>query len=143
MSPALAQREIALAAVALLAGVGSLALASRGGHSTTQSRLKPLTLDGGHWRVDLAGGSQVRYGRRTNCSIVLRPSTIGVTDPVLPCGVKLYLAYGNSAEVLTQVIERRAVPPGRKFELTPKLAEKLGVDGVQPVRWAFAGVTSQ
>ena len=143
MSPALAQREVALAAVALLAGVGSLAIASRGGHSTTQSRLQPLTLNGGHWRVDLAGGSQVRYGRRTNCSIVLRPSTIGVTDPVLPCGVKLYLAYGNSPEVLTQVIERRAVPPGRKFELTPKLAEKLGVDGVQPVRWAFAGLTSQ
>src|SRR5207244_5794016 len=104
MSPALAQREVALAAVALLAGVGSLAIASRGGHSTTQSRLQPLTLNGGHWRVDLAGGSQVRYGRRTNCSIVLRPSTIGVTDPVLPCGVKLYLAYGNSPEVLTQVI---------------------------------------
>jgi hypothetical protein len=143
VSPALAQREIALAAVALLAALGSLALASRGDRAKAQSRLEPLTLEDGHWRVDLAGASPVRYGRRTNCSIVLRPSTIGVTDPVLPCGVKLYLQFENSPEVLTQVIERRAVPPGRKFELTPKLGEELGLDGVQQVRWAFAGISSQ
>lgn len=142
LSPALAQREVALGAVALLAAVGSLALASHRGHAKAASRLEPLTLGGGQWRVDLAGASPVRYGRRTNCSIVLRPSTIGVTDSVLPCGVKLYLAYGNSPEVLTQVIERRAVAPGRKFELTPKLAEELGVDGVQEVSWAFAGTRS-
>lgn len=142
LSPALAQREIALAAITLLAAVGSLALASHRDHAQASSQLEPLTLDGGRWRVDLAGASPVSYGRRTNCSIVLRPRTIGVTDSVLPCGVKLYLAYGNSPEVLTQVIERRPVPPGRKFELTPKLAEELGVDGVQPVRWAFAGTRS-
>ena len=139
MSPALAQREIVLAAVALLAAIGSLALTSHAGHAKTQGLLQPLTLDGGRWRSNLAGATPVRYGRRTNCSILLRPSTIGVTDSVLPCGVKLYLAYGNSPEVLTQVIERRPVPPGRKFELTPKLAEKLGIDGVQKVRWVFAG----
>jgi len=139
MSPALAQREIALAAVALLAAIGSLALTSHGGHAKTRGLLQPLTLDGGRWRANLAGATPVRYGRRTNCSILLRPSTIGVTDSVLPCGVKLYLAYGNSPQVLTQVIERRPVRPGRKFELTPKLAEQLGIDGVQKVRWVFAG----
>jgi hypothetical protein len=139
MSPALAQREIALAGVALLGAIVSLALTSHGGHAKTRGLLQPLTLDGGRWRVNLAGASPVRYGRRTNCSILLRPSTIGVTDSVLPCGVKLYVAYGNSPEVLTQVIERRPVPPGRKFELTPKLAEKLGIDGVQKIRWVFAG----
>jgi hypothetical protein len=58
---------------------------------------------------------------------------------VLPCGVKLYVVYGNSPEILTQVIARRPVPPGRKFELTPKLAEELGIDGVQRIRWVFAG----
>ena len=40
---------------------------------------------------------------------------------MLPCGIKLYVAYGNSPEILTQVIQRKPVPPGRKFELTPKL----------------------
>jgi hypothetical protein len=141
MSPALAQREIALAAVALLAAIGSLALTSHSGDAKTRGSLQPVTLEGGRWRANLAGATPVHYGRRTNCSILLRPSTIGVTDSVLPCGVKLYLAYGDSPEVLTQVIERRPVLPGRKFELTPKLAEKLGLDGVQKVRWVFAGTS--
>jgi hypothetical protein len=57
---------------------------------------------------------------------------------VLPCGIKLYLAFKDSPEVLTQVIDRRPVAPGRKFELTPNLAEQLGVDGVQRIRWVFA-----
>jgi hypothetical protein len=141
VSPALAQREIALAGVALVAAIISLALTSHNSHAKTRGLLQPVTLEGGQWRVDLAGARPVQYGRRTNCSIVLQPSTIGVTDSVLPCGVKLYLAYGDSPEVLTQVIERGAVPSGRKFELTPKLAEKLGIDGVQKIRWVFAGTS--
>jgi hypothetical protein len=40
--------------------------------------------------------------------------------------------------IFTQVIDRRPVLPGRKFDLTPKLAEELGVDGVQRIRWVFA-----
>jgi len=138
MSPALAQREVALAGVALLAAILSLALTSHRGHAQTRGLLEPVTLNGS-WRVSLAGAEPINYGRRTNCSILLRPNTIGITDSVLPCGVKLYVAYGNSPEILTQVIERKPVPPGRKFELTPKLAEKLGIDGVQKIRWVFAG----
>jgi hypothetical protein len=141
MSPALAQREVALAGVALLAAIASLALTSHGGHAKTRGSLRPVTLNGS-WRESLAGAEPVQYGRRTNCSIVLRPDTIGVTDSVLPCGVKLYLAYGDSPEILTQVIERKPVPPGRKFELTPKLAEELGIDGVQQIRWVFAGTAT-
>ncbi len=98
-----------------------------------------MTLDGGHWRTSLGGATAARYGRRTNCGIILRPGTIGITDSVLPCGIKLYVYYENSPQVLTQVIEHRPVPPGRRFELTPRLAEKLGVDGVQQIRWVFAG----
>jgi len=142
VSPALAQREIALAGVALLAAIVSLALTSQRSHPKTKALLQPVTLDGGRWRVSLAGASPVRYGRRTDCAIVLEPNTIGVTDSVLPCGVKLYVAYGNSPEILTQVIERSPVPPGRKFELTPRLAEELGIDGVQNIRWVFAGEAS-
>jgi hypothetical protein len=138
MSPALAQREVALAGVALLAAIVSLAVTSHGGDAKTRGLLQPVTLNGS-WRESLAGAEPVQYGRRTNCSIVLRPNTIGVTDSVLPCGVKVYLAYGDSPEILTQVIERKPVPPGRKFELTPKLAEELGIDGVQEIRWVFAG----
>jgi len=56
---------------------------------------------------------------------------------VLPCGAKIYIEF-DGREVLTQVIDRRPVAPRRKFELTPNLAEQLGVDGVQRIRWAFA-----
>jgi hypothetical protein len=139
MSPALAQREIALAAIALLGAIVSLALTSHGDSTKTRGLLQPVTLQGGQWRSSLAGASPTRYGRRTNCGIVVEPGTIGVADSVLPCGIKLYVAYRNSPHILTQVIERRPVPPGRKFELTPRLAEKLGVDGVQKISWVFAG----
>jgi hypothetical protein len=139
VSPALAQREIALAGVALLAAIVALAVTSHGKGAKTQALLQPVTLDGGAWRTNLAGATPTRYGRRTDCGVLLRPGTIGITDSVLPCGIKIYVAYKDSPEILTQVIERRPVPPGRKFELTPRLAERLGVDGVQRIRWVFAG----
>jgi hypothetical protein len=139
VSPVLAQREIALAGVALLAAIASLALTSHGHKNTTRSLLQPVTLQGGRWRSSLAGGTLERTGRVTNCGIVIKPGTLGVTDSVLPCGIKLYVAYKNSPHFLVQVIERKPVPPGRKFLLTPSLAERLGLDGVQRIQWVFAG----
>ena len=141
MSPVIAQREIALAGVALLAAVVSLALTSHGGKQGTRSLLQPVTLQGGKWRSSLAGGTLQNTGRVTNCGVVIQPGTLGVTDSVLPCGIKLYVAYGNSPHFLVQVIERGPVPPGRKFELTPALAQKLGLDGVQRIQWVFAGTS--
>jgi hypothetical protein len=141
ISPALAQREIALAAIALLGAIVSLALTSHGSSAKTRGLLQPMTLQGGQWRTSLAGASPAHYGHRTSCGIVVEPGTVGVADSVLPCGIKLYVAYKNSPHILTQVIAHRPVPPGRKFELTPRLAEKLGIDGVQKIRWVFAGAT--
>ena len=63
---------------------------------------------------------------------------MGVTDPILRCGARIYVAFANSPHVLTQVIDRGAVVPGRRFDLTPALADKLGVHGVQRIRWVFA-----
>jgi hypothetical protein len=143
MNPVIAQREIALAGVALLAAVVSLALTSHGGKQQTKSLLQPVTLQGGQWRTSLAGGTLEKTGRVTNCGKVIEPGTLGVTDSVLPCGIKLYVAYGNSPHFLVQVIERRPVAPGRKFELTPALAQKLGLDGVQRIQWVFAGTPVQ
>jgi hypothetical protein len=143
VSPALAQREVALAAIALLAAIVALALTPHGSRAKTQSLLQPVTLDGGRWRTSLAGATPGRFGHRTSCGVLLRPSTIGITNSVLPCGIKLYLAFEDSPRILTQVIERRPVPPGRKFELTPRLAERLGVDGVRKIRWVFAGTAPQ
>ncbi len=137
MSAASVQRQVALGGIALLAATVALALTS---HSTdAKIRLpQPVPVAGGGWYSALAGAGQARYGRRTRCGVLLKPGTLGVTDSVLPCGILVYVSYKNSPHILTQVIDRRAVVPGRKFDLTPKLAEDLGVDGVQRIRWVFA-----
>jgi len=123
----------------LLAAVVSLALTSHNGKQQTRSLLQPVTLQGGQWRTSLAGGTLQKTGRVTNCGVTIQPGTLGVTDSVLPCGIKLYVAYENSPHFLVQVTEHGPVPPGRKFELTPALAGKLGIDGVQRIQWVFAG----
>ena len=56
---------------------------------------------------------------------------------MLPCGAKIYLAFGRK-RVLTQVVDRGPAEPGREFDLTPALARLIGLHGVQAVRWAFA-----
>jgi hypothetical protein len=139
VSPALAQREVALAGIALLAAIVSLALTSHRDHPKTLALPPPVLVSGQGWYTDLAGARTGGVGGLTNCGIVIRPATVGVTSSVLPCGIKVYIAYKDSPEILTQVIERRPVVPGRKFDLTPKLSEELGVDGVQRIRWVFAG----
>jgi hypothetical protein len=132
------QRQVALAAIALLAAIVALALTSRGEGQSSTGLPQPVPVAGGGWYTALAGAQQPRYGRRTRCGYTLRPGTVGVTDSVLPCGILIYVAYKDSPHILTRVIDRRPVLAGRKFDLTPKLAEDLGVDGVQRIRWVFA-----
>ncbi len=137
MNPALAQREVALGGVALLATVVALAVTSPRA-SDAGGGLKPVLVPGGGWYTALAGAQPGRYGTRTNCGVLLRPSTKGVTDSVLPCNVRLFVSYGHSPRILTQVIAQRPVVPGRRFDVTPALAEQLGIEGVQRIRWVYA-----
>jgi hypothetical protein len=132
---ALAQREIALAAVALLAAVVGLAIASgRGGSTTSQ----PLPARVGDWQHAAAAQTGRDLQRRTTaCGVHLTPTSTGVAHPVLPCGAKLYIGYGNQ-EVLTQVIARGPEQPGLQFGLTRALAQALGVRGTVTVRWVLA-----
>jgi hypothetical protein len=137
LSPALAQREVALAGVALLAAVVALAVASPR-HESTSGHLTPVLVPGGGWYTALAGARPVRYGTRTNCGVLLRPTTRGVVDSVLPCNVKLFVSFGKSDRILTQVIARRPVVPGRRFDVTPALADDLGIHGVERIKWVYA-----
>jgi hypothetical protein len=137
MTAASVQRQVALAGVALLAAVVALALTAHDKSRAVTGLPQPVQVAGG-WYTALAGAERPRYGKRTRCGYVLRPGTEGVTDSVLPCGVLVYVAYKNGPQILTRVIDRRPVLPGRKFDLTPRLAEELGVDGVQRIRWVFA-----
>ena len=137
MNPALAQREVALAGVALLAAVAALAVTSPRA-SNPSGNLNPVPVPGGGWYTALAGARPVRYGTRTSCGVMLRPTTRGVVDSVLPCNIKLFVAFGSSARILTQVVARRPVVPGRRFDVTPALAEDLGIQGIQRIKWVYA-----
>ncbi|HEV8098283.1 MAG TPA: hypothetical protein VGP56_03995 [Gaiellaceae bacterium] len=138
MSAASVQRQVVLAGVALLAAILALVLSQRDKSQAVTGIPQPVPVAGGGWYSALAGAERPRYGRSTRCGYALQAGTEGVTDSVLPCGILVYVSYKDSPRILTRVIDRRPVLPGRKFDLTPKLAEELGVDGVQRIRWVFA-----
>jgi hypothetical protein len=68
---------------------------------------------------------------------MLDPDTLGVVHPVLPCGAKLFVEY-NGRRVFTEVVDRSAVARTEEMDLTPALADRVHLTGVQEIRWAFA-----
>jgi rare lipoprotein A (peptidoglycan hydrolase) len=130
-------RQLALAAAALLGVVVALAIEHRTTHVSQAAGLpQPVAASFSGWSRALAGVSP-KAAERTACGWVLQPGTLGVAHPVLPCGAKLFLAYGNQ-RVLTRVVDHGQVGQGREFDLTPALAKRLGLRGVQAIRWTFA-----
>ena len=123
-----ARRVASLSAVAVLA----VAIAIYVGHRNRHHSSLPEGV--GPWTTALA--APFAKSGRTACGVEMTQSTVGVGHPVLPCGVRIYVRFGNRT-VLTTVIDRGDVPPGRELNLTPKLAELLGVQGTQPVQWRF------
>ena len=135
----LAQRELALASVALLASVVGLAVAaSREARADDPALPKAVPAPGGGWYTALAASGGKSFAqRRTACGHVVGARTLGVAHQALPCDVKIFISY-NAREVLTQVIARGPYVPGREFELSPALADVLGLEGTQPIRWRYA-----
>lgn len=140
MSAGLVQRVLALAGIALLAGLGALALSSRRAESASERlALRPIPTPDGGWYSDLAAAEGERAeGRRSKCGHVITSETLGVAHPVLPCDIKLFIRYGDR-EVLTQVIDVGPRVPGRAFGLTRALAREIGLRGTQRIEWRFAG----
>jgi hypothetical protein len=136
--PAVLHRLVVLAAVALLAGVGAVALASRDdrGGTATQVRAVP-TPDGGWYTALAASRGPAGDAERTTCRLVLSGRSLGVTHPTLPCGAKIFVSYAGT-ELLTEVIDTRLKEPGRQFELTEALARRLELEGTQEIEWRFA-----
>jgi rare lipoprotein A (peptidoglycan hydrolase) len=132
MRPVLAVREVALAGLALLAAAGALAV-------TAQTRSKNDTTpqpEGSY--VALAGSSgPAAFGRSTACGGVLHADTMGVAHPTLPCGARVFITF-HGQTVLTQVVDRGPYVPGRQFDLTDALARRIGLQGVQKIRWSYA-----
>ena len=51
-------------------------------------------------------------GTTTACGVELGRQTMGLADPVLPCGAKIYVGFGGE-DVLTQVVAPGRGPPAR------------------------------
>jgi len=139
VTAALVQRELSLIGAAVLAVVVALAIAAR--HHTVsagESRLPPPAVSQlSGWYSALAGVRRRPLASGSSgCGTLLDPKTLGVDHPVLPCGAKIYVAY-NGKTVLTTVVDRGPLRPGYEFELTPALAELVGLTGVQRIRWSF------
>jgi len=135
MRRGLAQREFALAAVALLAAVVALAVVSK-----TRSTSTNLPAAYGSYPARAGAADASAIGKRTACGTVIRARTKGVAHPVLPCGARIYITF-NGKHVLTQVIDRGPSRGDREFELTPALAKVLGLSGVERIRWSYAAST--
>jgi rare lipoprotein A len=132
MRPRLAQREVALAGLALLAVAVSLAVNAQTRESTSTAPQPE-----GSYTAFAGSSGPAAFGRRTACGGVIRPDTIGVAHPTLPCGARVFITY-HGQTVLTQVVDRGPYVPGRQFDLTDALARRLGLRNVQQIHWSYA-----
>ncbi len=137
----LAVRQLSLLAAGLLAVMVAVAVAARHEHTTrtaVSTLPRPAISDVTGWYTALADvRTRALGGHPSGCGTLLRPDTLGVAHPVLPCGAKLFVRYGGKT-VLTEVVDRGPPAPGHDFDLTAALARRLGVQGVQVVAWTFA-----
>jgi len=132
------QRLAALAAATLLLGTLGVALSQAGRESSESALPEPAVGPWGGWTTVLAGVAPQAppAGRKSGCDWVVVPGTQGVIQPTLPCGSRLYVEY-RGRRALTQVVAKLPVGQGRQLDVTPRLAKRLGLEGVREVRWAF------
>ncbi len=135
----LAQRVAALAAAALLAGVFGVALSEAGQDDPSIAAPQPSVGAWGGWESALVGVAPAipRSDSHGDCGWFLNGRTLGVFHPVLRCGARIFLEYGNR-RVLTRVVAHSPVGENREFDLSRALALRLGLDGVREVQWAYA-----
>lgn len=128
----LAQRLIALAGVAMLAVIVSLAASGKG-----KDPFVPLPHAVGLYSALASTTGPLEVGSSTDCDIVIGKRTEGVASPVLPCGMQLFLTF-RKAHVLVTVIDRTLGGNDRQFDLTPTLARRLGLRGLKRLQWSYA-----
>ena len=140
MTRAFAQRQLILAGVALLAAIVALVVTERRSSGEAEEGAPErgsVAVVGEGWYQAVAAPYRPTAGDRTGCGIVLKADTPGVAHPVLPCGAKIVLSH-DGREVLTEVIDRGPGVPGRDFDVTLAVAQRLGLTGQQPISWRFA-----
>jgi hypothetical protein len=135
MNARLARRQAALAAVALIGALGAIALSQIGDDSDAASTPTPQTATTA-WEEAQVGVFDPP-AEPTSCGVTVTDATAGITHPVLPCGANVVIQH-EGKEARAAVVQQGPVAAGTAFELSPGLAEALGVAGVATVRWRFA-----
>jgi rare lipoprotein A len=72
------------------------------------------------------------YGNGVACGGTLMPGTMGVAHKTLPCGTEVKLRY-RGRTVTVPVIDRGPYVPGRDYDLTEAVKERLGFPGIGTV----------
>ena len=132
MSPTTIQRTIWLAAITLIVAVAALAFARRSG-----SGHPPIPGAVGPYYTSRAAPYGPSASRRTACGEAFTSRLQGIAHPTLPCGVKVYILF-RGHEVLTEVVDRGPTVPGRDFDVTKGLADRIGLHGTQTIKWRYA-----
>jgi len=132
VSPTTIQRTIWLAAITLIVAVAALAFARRSG-----SGHPPIPGAVGPYYTSRAAPYGPSASRRTACGEAFRSRLQGIAHPTLPCGVKVYILF-RGHEVLTEVVDRGPTVPGRDFDVTKGLADRIGLHGTQTIKWRYA-----
>jgi rare lipoprotein A len=139
VSPIVLQRTLWLAGITLVVAVAALAIARRDQSSgkTIPGAVPVHGSPSGYYTSRAAPYGPTPGHTRTACGEALTATTLGIAHPVLPCGVKVYIRF-RGKEVLTQVIDRGPNVPGRDFDITKALADRLGLHGTQTIQWRYA-----
>jgi hypothetical protein len=136
VSPAALERQAALVGAALLSVLLIVILDQRGDEAAVTA---PPPASEAQWETATVGVfGRSRFGDTTACGKALTEETLGVAHPVLLCGVDLVVAY-KGREVRTEVIELGSVGTNSQFDLSPALADDLGITRPTEIRWRFAG----
>jgi rare lipoprotein A (peptidoglycan hydrolase) len=137
---ALLHRAVWLAGICFVAAIGAIAITRRDTERANQHLPSAVAVPGtknGYYTARAAPYGPTAAHPRTACGRPFDKTTQGVAHPVLPCGVRVYLRF-HGREVLTQVIDRGPNVPGRDFDVTKALANRLGLHGTQTIQWRFA-----
>jgi rare lipoprotein A (peptidoglycan hydrolase) len=140
VSATFVQRAVWFVGVCFVAVIAAVALTRRGDNGSDKNLPGAVPVPGtknGYYTGRAAPYSPSAAHPRTACGQPFTDKTQGVAHPVLPCGVRLYIRY-HGHEVLTQVIDRGPTVPGRDFDITKALANRLDLHGPQTIQWRFA-----
>jgi rare lipoprotein A (peptidoglycan hydrolase) len=139
MRTTLVQRGLWLAGITLVATISAVAItrANSGSSGKLPSAVVVPGTGNGYYTARAAPYGPTPGHRRTACGQPFLKTTEGVAHPVLPCGVRVYVRF-HGREVLTQVVDRGPNVPGRAFDLTKALANRLDLHGAQTIQWRFA-----